>query len=255
MHRPHRHNELEINFLPHCSVTYLICNRRYKVKKGSVVAFWGLMPHQVVDFNKDCPYYAITIPFTMLQEWKLRKEFLETMFRGEVQILLGLDDVEVEKKRFQRWSEELQQMNSEIYAACLMEICAYVMRIAIRSLPARIKSQEKHRPPINLVERMVMYIARNFTDTISASDVARKVDLHPDYANTIFKRVFCSSLASYINTQRILYAESKLVISDESITSVAYQSGFNSISRFNAVFKKKNNLTPREYRKLKRQVT
>ncbi|WP_067029511.1 helix-turn-helix domain-containing protein [Allomuricauda sp. CP2A] len=248
MKREERHNELEINFLPDCSITYLISNRKFKIKRGTVIAFWALMPHQVIDFKKDCPYYVITIPFSVLHEWNLPKTFLDSIFKGEVQITRDLEDIEFEKKRFDRWSLELDKRGSELYAACSLEICAFIKRLALKNLPQSCEQKVKP-PPINLVERMAMFIASNFTEPIKASDVAREVGLHPDYANSIFKKAFCKTISNYIIGQRVLYAERKLSISDEPITSLAFQSGFSSISRFNAAFKKKNKLTPREYRK------
>ncbi len=251
MNRPERHNELEINFLPECSITYLINNQRVEVKMGSMIAFWGLVPHQILDFKKSCPYYVLTIPFSVLKEWELPKPFLDTLFRGKILTVSKFDDLGFEKKRFEKWSSELKQNESELYSASLLEICAYLKRFSFNSLSAKSNSNKISLPPMNLVERMAMFIARNFTQPIKASDVAKEVGLHPDYANSIFKKVFSSTISNYIICQRVAYAEGKLTISNESITSLAYQSGFNSISRFNAAFKKKNKLTPREYRKKK----
>ncbi len=248
MQKPERHNELEINFLPECSITYVIQNRRVKVKMGSVIAFWGLVPHQIVDFKQSCPYYVITIPFSIIKEWKLPKSFLDALFKGKILTISKLDDLVFEKKRFKKWSSDLGQNEFELYTACLLEICAYIKRFAFNAHPTKSDSNQVP-PPINLVERMAMFIARNFTDPIKASDVAKEVGLHPDYANSVFKRVFGSTISNYIIVQRVAFAEGKLSISNDSITSLAYQSGFNSISRFNAAFKKKNKLTPREYRK------
>ncbi len=248
MKREERHNELEINFMPNCSITYLISNREFKIKKGSVIAFWALMPHQVIDFIDDCPYYVITIPFSVLCEWKLPKTFLDSIFQGEVLFNQELEDLEFEKKRFDRWSAELDHKGSELYSACILEICAFLKRLALKTLPMSCQ-QRVQPPPINLVERMAMFIANNFTEPIKAGDVADAVGLNPDYANSIFKKTFCKTISNYIIVQRVLLAERKLSISDEPITSLAFQSGFSSISRFNAAFKKKNNLTPREYRK------
>ena len=249
MAKEERHNELEINFLPNCALTYLIGNREHQVPKGSIVAFWALMPHRVINYIGECPYYVITVPFSLLDEWKLPKEFLDSMFDGEVRNILAPKDIKFEKKRFKKWAKELKQNESELSSACSLEIGAYIKRFAIRSFSSSINLQKSHSKNINLVERMAMYIAANFTEPIRVSHVANEVGLHPDYANSIFKRAFRKTISDYIISQRVSYAERKLTVSNESITSLAYQSGFNSICRFNVAFKKKNKVTPREYRK------
>ncbi len=249
MKKPSRHNEIEINYLPECSITYLINNCKLKVRKGSAVAFWSLMPHQIVGFNKDCPYYVIKIPYLILHEWKLPKAFLDNLFRGDVQTLINLEGDEFEKNRFNKWTCELEQKDAAQYSACLLEIYDYTKRFAFKSLSAQLCLHKVGPPPIKLAESMAMFIANNFTEPIKVSDVAKEVGLHPDYANSMFKKAFGSTICNYIMDQRVLYAQRKLANTNDSITSLAYQSGFNSICRFNAAFKKKNSLTPREYRK------
>ena len=101
----------------------------------------------------------------------------------------------------------------------------------------------------SLVEQIAIYVARNYTRNINISEVGEKVGLHPDYANSVFKKVFGCSIYEYIIKERISHAQRKLVLSDISITEIAFDCGFNSINRFNAAFMKINKCTPREYRK------
>ncbi len=247
MKRPDRHNEIEINFLPHSSITYLIHNQKFKLKKGTTVVFWALMPHQIVDFSKGAPYYVITVPFSMLLEWQLPKVFLNVLFKGEVQTV-DQSDIHCDLGQFERWTHDLGRNDLELYAICTLEICAFLKRFALKTLSSNQSIYKVDPPPISLVERMAMFIAGNFTEPIKVSDVAKEAGLHPDYANAIFKKAFNCTISNHLIEQRVLYAQRKLTITSESITSLAYQSGFNSISRFNAAFKKKNNMTPREYR-------
>ena len=251
MNRPDRHNELEIVFLPDSAMTYNIGNREISFSKGTTAAFWGLMPHHIVEYSNNVPYYAITIPFSLLHEWNLPKTFLDLIFKGEVLSLTNVEEIEFERRMFSKWSKELEHQEAEIHAACLLEMCACLKRFACKSLNSKPSENKVKNSSINLVEKMAMYIARNFMHPIKANDVAKEVDLNPDYANSLFKKVFCSTISNFIIDQRLLFAEVKLTVSDESITSLAFQSGFNSISRFNAAFKKKNKVTPREFRKYK----
>lgn len=56
-------------------------------------------------------------------------------------------------------------------------------------------------------------------------------------------------MSEYIIEERISHAQRKLVATDTSITEIAFECGFNTISRFNAAFLKINSCTPREFRK------
>ncbi|RRQ48597.1 AraC family transcriptional regulator [Maribacter algicola] len=85
---------------------------------------------------------------------------------------------------------------------------------------------------------------------MKVADVAHAVGIHPDYANTIFKRTYDKSLSNYLVQQRVLFVQRRLSITLDPITFIAYESGFNSISRFNSSFLKLTGMTPRAYRKM-----
>lgn len=71
-----------------------------------------------------------------------------------------------------------------------------------------------------------------------------------DLANSIFKKAFTSTISEYITEKRISNAKRKLATINKSITKIEYECGFNTISRFNEAFRKMNNCTPREFRKM-----
>jgi AraC-like DNA-binding protein len=72
--------------------------------------------------------------------------------------------------------------------------------------------------------------------------------MSPYYLSHQFKAVSGFNLNRYINRTRISNARSLLIESDATITDIAFQCGFKSISQFNRTFKKIVNLTPREYK-------
>jgi len=65
---------------------------------------------------------------------------------------------------------------------------------------------------------MNIYIARNYKESIKNEDIGKAVGLHPDYANTIFKKSFGMTLNQYVNLQRILHVQRQLSVSQHSIT-------------------------------------
>ena len=105
-----------------------------------------------------------------------------------------------------------------------------------------------HQKEISQVESIAIYIARNYRNHIKVSDIGKAVGLHPDYANAIFKKAFGRTLMEYITEERILHAQRELLTTGKSITEIAFECGFNTISRFNAAFMKINRCTPRNYR-------
>jgi AraC-like DNA-binding protein len=56
-------------------------------------------------------------------------------------------------------------------------------------------------------------------------------------------------LISYVTQHRISHAQRLLATTAQTVTEIAFESGFLSISRFNDAFRRACGCSPREYRK------
>jgi AraC-like DNA-binding protein len=76
------------------------------------------------------------------------------------------------------------------------------------------------------------------------------------YSETHFIRFFQKTtglrFTDWLNRYRLSMATRLLTLSDDPITDVAAQTGFNNLSYFNRSFKQKYGMTPHEYRKQNR---
>jgi AraC-like DNA-binding protein len=247
MHRPDRHNEIELNFVPNGGVTYLFQDQRFHLPANRLIVFWGLIPHQIVDFKSSLPYYVCTVPFAQFLEWNLPKTFVDHVLKGE--IITEADDRTSAYDGFlmQNWIADIDTSGAADVIA--LEIRARLSRMAFNYQSTEHRPTSIHTDEINPVERIAVYIAQNYQRPIKVDDLGEAVGLHPDYANTLFKKAFGRTLSEYITEERIAHAQRKLVSTMDSITEIAYDSGFNSISRFNSAFRKTNQCTPRAFRK------
>ncbi|MFC1569431.1 helix-turn-helix domain-containing protein [bacterium] len=252
MPRPDRHNEIEINLLTGGSITYLINDKKLKVTSKRLAVFWALIPHQIIHFDHDKPYYVCTIPFAQFMDWQLPNLFIDHVLNGEVVQATTNIDYQYDKYLMENWLRDISAGNLKHINASKMEIHARLNRFALNSMPAEwneYKEGDHNFFMIDIVEKMIIFIARNYKQQIKNEDIGKAVGLHPDYANTIFKKSFGITLNQYILQQRLLHVQRQLSVSKDSITEIAYEAGFNSLSRFNEVFRGKCNCSPREYRK------
>jgi len=251
MRKPDRHNEIEINYFPEVGITYLFQGNKVIVPPKKLTVFWGLIPHQIIDFKSDNPYYVCTVPFSVFLEWKLSAPFVDSLLKGEVLFGALEDNSRYDEFLFNNWLKDINEGGSSEVA--LLEIHARLSRMSIGNFSSEKKeypSLQSHE--ISQVERIAIFIAQNYSDPIKVSDIGQAVGLHPDHANSIFKKTFGITLSEYITEERISHAQRRLVATDQSITDIVFDCGFNSISRFNAAFLKINGCTPREYRKMYR---
>lgn len=248
MKRPDRHNEIEINFFTEGSITYIFQGSKIEIPAKSFALFWGLVPHQIVEHTNPKPYFVGTIPLTIFLEWKLPAFFVDKVLKGEILIEDTGDHSIYYEFMTNNWIEDFSAKKE--YKVILLEMQARLLRMAEKILPLSHNNVSKiYSGETSKVEQIALFIAQNYRQPIKAADISKKVGLHPDYANVIFKKAFGTTINEYIIQERISFAQRKLITSDKSITDILYESGFNSISRFNAAFRKINKCTPREFKK------
>jgi AraC-like DNA-binding protein len=248
MRKPDQHNEIEINYFPEGAITYLVQDKKITIPARRLAIFWALVPHQIVQYEGTAPYYVCTIPFSEFLEWKLPELFVDRILKGEVLVENTENYTPYDEFLLNNWYHDLNTYKTA--EIVLLELRARLLRMAERIHPEKnITSTSIKLSEISNVEKIAIYIAQNYFNSIKVADIGNAVGLHPDYANTIFKKAFGCTLSDYITIERISHAKRKLVATDKNITEIAFECGFNSISRFNEAFLKMNHCTPREFRK------
>ena len=92
------------------------------------------------------------------------------------------------------------------------------------------------------------YIAKNYMDEIRLNTLADIVGMSPSAFSRFFKLHTGRNLSDYIIEMRLGYASRMLVDTARSIAEISFQSGFNNLSNFNRIFKKKKGCSPSEFR-------
>ena len=92
------------------------------------------------------------------------------------------------------------------------------------------------------------YIAKNYTEEIRLNTLADIAGMSPSAFSRFFKSHTGRNISEYIIEQRLGYASRMLVDTSNSIAEICYACGFNNLSNFNRIFKKKKNCSPSEFR-------
>jgi AraC-like DNA-binding protein len=123
------------------------------------------------------------------------------------------------------------------------------------SLLGDIKPLSSHTKTVNYSEHegiriatIYNYIMQNYEKQITLEEVAKLAYMTPQAFCRYFKKHTQHTLVSFINEVRINEACRKLTDNKyESIASIAYDTGFNSITNFNRVFKSVVKKSPKEF--------
>lgn len=98
------------------------------------------------------------------------------------------------------------------------------------------------------VKKVQNYVAENYQKEIHLNDLAFLVNMSPTSFSRFFKLRTGKSLTDYITDIRIGHASRLLVDTTTTIAEIGYSCGFNNLSNFNRIFKKKKNCSPKEFR-------
>lgn len=112
----------------------------------------------------------------------------------------------------------------------------------------RATSQKNRMVNIRL-QKMIEYIHSHYSEHIHLEDIAAAANVSQSEAIRCFRAGIQTSPVNYLNDYRLLQARERLVSSNETVTSVAFSSGFESPGYFSRVFKEKFGCTPNDYRK------
>lgn len=93
------------------------------------------------------------------------------------------------------------------------------------------------------------YIEKFHHRKITLDEVAGKVLLSPYQLCRLFRKKTGFAFREYLVRFRLIRAESLLLGTSASITEIACAVGFSDCSNFQRLFRKKNSITPREFRK------
>ena len=105
------------------------------------------------------------------------------------------------------------------------------------------------RPRNETVEQICAYLAANYQQKFSLSEVAAKFYISPYYLSRLFRRVTGQSIVDYLNNRRIEAAQKLLETTELSISAIAEQTGFASAAHFRRVFREVMDISPLQYRK------
>lgn len=101
----------------------------------------------------------------------------------------------------------------------------------------------------NIAENIRDYIEENISDDITAAVICKRFFISRNYLYKAFKENFNCTPVEYITERRLEMAKNMLVKTKEPVYTICERVGINNYTYFCNLFKRKNGITPIEYRK------
>jgi AraC-like DNA-binding protein len=98
------------------------------------------------------------------------------------------------------------------------------------------------------IEKAVEYMNQNFQKNITLTEISKLVNMSDVSFSRFFKARTGITFIDSLLELRLGHASRLLIDTTQSVSEVAYNCGFNNISNFNRLFKKKKGCTPKDFR-------
>ena len=106
-----------------------------------------------------------------------------------------------------------------------------------------------NRSQVDVVKKIEKYITNHLEQRLTIDELSQKFCISATALKSLFKEIYGRPISTYMKDYRIQKAKALLVESDYNISEIATIVGYESQSKFGAVFRNMTGLTPSEYRK------
>ena len=123
-----------------------------------------------------------------------------------------------------------------------------IRRMAIHETPHEIPS-EAGKANTDLIYRALNYVEEHYQEPISMQQVAQECNVNYYHFSRLFQQYTHQGFRDYVVNFRINKARKMLLQTNDSVTSIAIDCGFETISYFIKKFQAVTGMTPKNFRK------
>ncbi len=257
----HKHDVFELNFVEHAAGV-----RRIVGDSSEVIGDYDLVLITSTDLEhvwmqnecKSDDIHEITVQFRsdMSSQGFLTKNPFARIYRmmdlarrglafpldAVMKVYNNLSTLSSVKDGFQAFMQFMQILNT-------LSRCEGTRTLATTSY-AKVNIGEDSRR----ILKVKAYIDKNFTEEIKLRDLADVACMSEAAFSRFFKLHTGRTISDYIIDVRLGNAARMLVDTNKNVSDISYLCGYNNLSNFNRVFKRKKGCSPTEFREYYRKI-
>ena len=262
MRTKHFHNQYEIFFLIEGERRFFFNNRAYVARPGSLILVDENVIHMTASNSESELGHDRIILYVdkkKMQEFDEQFDHLNLVdFFHKHYGVFELNENQQKDfiRLYVRLMAEFEERHSNYRGVIEMEIMLYLVQFTrqnrhLATDRLSTSSNPKHRHVFQVAD----YISKNFTETITLDTLSADFFISKYYLCRVFKEITGYSVNEYVNIHRIQQGKRLLEETDNGISEIARQLGYESVTYFEKVFKSYMTLSPLKYRKTLNTVT
>lgn len=264
MRSNHFHNEYEIYYLEEGERIFFFNNRAYLVRPGSLI----LVDSNVIHMTHSVPDDQIGYTRIILYVDRSRVREFDRMFPHlDLELFMkehyGVYELRPDQQEHflsmcRVLKHELDQRGRNFTVMVETEIIRYFigfMREMKNETPIQAQISTQKSGKYQTIYAIADYITDHYSEPISLDRLASEFFLSKFYLSRSFKEVTGYGVNEYVNILRTKRAKQLLEETSLSISDIALEVGYESITYFEKVFKTYMAVSPLKYRKTLNGIT
>lgn len=251
----HTHMEFELNYLEHAEGAIRIVGDSIEEMEGlDLVLIAGGTKHAYSNHKCRCDgMYEITIQFhrslfdSLIEKRHFQsiKEMFENASSGLV-FSQGMIASIQEKLRMLSNDNKPDSFQNLLRLIEILKILS--LDKASRRLNAVNTVKNFNNNDTDRLDSIMLYLHENYQKRITLEEVAKLINMSEASLMRFVRKWTGKTFIDNLNEIRVTEAVCRLIDTSDSISEICYKCGFNNVSNFNRVFKRRRDCTPTEFR-------
>lgn len=249
---PHYHNEIELIYVLKGSMECQTNDSIFPLAKGDLCFINKGQLHHLYEKEDTSEHISIIIYTDLLTQSKeIFDTYISPMLNDLTFSHIKFSSIDGNSEKIYHYILEIEQLLKEKPIAYELSIIADIHLIFKHLYLTYMKTDTVTIIDEDslLQQKMIQYIEDHYMEDINVDDIAKASSVSRSKCFRIFKNYTRISPITYLNGYRLEIAASKLKNTNDSVSTIALDSGFSQASYFNKLFLKEYGYTPLEYRK------
>lgn len=244
-HEMHWHEDLQIVLVLRGRIQIKTLNQTFEYRKNEVAFINKKILHQITE-SQDAHYISFLFPDFFMHFYE------QSPVSNQVSKFLDNHNLTILSIQDQRIKETVYKLNTVTKKDPFYEyqILVLINQFILELMKTTKLSDKVIHSEQNLrIQECLIYIHEHYEEDITLQQIADYSHISVGYCGRLFKIVLNTSPYEYLIELRIKKSIELLETNQYTISQIARQVGFNSLSHFIQCFKKKVNTTPKQYQK------
>lgn len=252
--RWHSHAEYELHLILETRGKAFVGDYIGNFRPGDVVLVGPNLPHNWVtdeDFTEPVELRDMVIQFRDEKMRDLMRAFPEFQELNEIleKSTCGLQFDGFDPELLRHYMERVRDETGADRILAFMEVMTKLSHHKDRTILSVVQiNQTTLNHKQMKIGEVVDYVAKHYADNLSVGLAAKLAGMSEASFSRNFQAVTGNRFTEFVNRVRVGQACVMLFETDEQISSICYDVGFQNLANFNRHFHKMKNMTPSEYR-------